>query len=304
MKSILYIIIGLFFTISANGQTLVQKHFNKGYNYLLLDKEIALESFNKVIAADSLYAPAYYYKGLINYKKGQYAECINIFNKALALDSTLDIIHMYKGFAYKQLENDSLAIENFSKYIGRNPNAGGLEYTVRGKSKLANGDTKGALDDFSTAANEQPTEQNHYYRFLVLFENKKYSEAIKEINTTINFNSDFYGYYLHKGNTLFKLGKFKEAINTYSSAIKYNEAIADSYYLRGVTFDTISMYNNAINDFTLAIKLNSADGTFYSKRGNSKYANGNKSGACLDWTIAGKLGYYEDFERIKALCEN
>ena len=66
---------------------------------------------------------------------------------------------------------------------------------------------------------------------------------------------------------------------------------------------TVTVFNVAIIDFTRAIDLNPQDGTYYSKRGNARFANGNRDAACLDWTIAGNLGYYEDFDKIKSLCD-
>jgi tetratricopeptide (TPR) repeat protein len=80
-------------------------------------------------------------------------------------------------------------------------------------------------------------------------------------------------------------------------------SVSDSYFLRGQALDTLQKHELAIVDFTKAIDLNPKDGTYYSKRGNARYAMGNRNAACLDWTIAGNLGYYQDFDKIKSICE-
>ena len=99
------------------------------------------------------------------------------------------------------------------------------------------------------------------------------------------------------------LGDFINALADYDYALYLEPSVPDSYFLRGQALDTLDRHDLAIIDFTKAIDLHPNDGTYYSKRGNARFANGNRDAACLDWTIAGNLGYYEDFDKIKSLCE-
>jgi tetratricopeptide (TPR) repeat protein len=210
---------------------------------------------------------------------------------------------MYKGFAYRQLGEDKKSLESLSEYINSQDNVSAFDYNILAKAKMNAGDLDGAIDDFAAALSEKKDESQHYYLFLALFGNKEYDSALDQINKAIDQNNDFYGYYINRGNTLFMKGNFKKALDDYDYALKLEPDVPDSYYLRGRTLDTLGRHEVAIADFTSAIALNPSDGTYYSKRGNAKFALGRRNAACLDWTIAGNLGYYEDFNKIKTICE-
>ena len=99
------------------------------------------------------------------------------------------------------------------------------------------------------------------------------------------------------------MGNFPLAFEDFSTSLKYNDQNADAYYSRGMVLDTLNRSTEAIDNYTIAISLNSDDGTYFSRRGNARFNTGNKEGACLDWTIAGNLGYYQDYEKVKQLCD-
>jgi len=277
--------------------------FNNGINYMLADKSKAIEQFTKAIEIDSNFSAAYFYRGVAEYKLGKYDKAINDFDKVNRLDSTITIVHMYKGFAYRQLGDDTKSMQSIDTYMKSQDNLSALEYNVMGRAKMNAGDLEGAIHDFEEALAKGNSEAQHYYLFLALYKSKKYNNAMTQINLAIAQNNDFYGYYINRGNTRLNLGIFDEALEDYDYALTLEPGVPDTYYLRGRVLDTLKRHKSAIIDFTRAIELNPDDGTYYSKRGNAKFSAGNRSGACLDWTIAGNLGYYEDFDKIKSLCE-
>ena len=277
--------------------------FNNGINYLLADKEIAVEQFTKAIELDPNFSAAYFYRGVAEFKLGHYETAIKDFNKVNELDSTVRVVHAYKGFAYRQLGDSDKSLAAFSQYMNSQDNLSALDYRLIGKAKMEVGDVDGAIKDFESALNKNNGESEHYYLYLALFGNEKYKEALAQINLAIDGNKEFYGYYLNRGNTKLMLGDFNNALADYDYALQLEPSIPDSYFLRGRALDTLKRHDLAIVDFTRAIDLNPNDGTYYSKRGNARFANGNRDAACLDWTIAGNLGYYEDFDKIKSLCD-
>jgi len=277
--------------------------FNNGVNYLLADKEMAVKQFTRAIELDPNFSAAYFYRGLAEFKLGEYKRAIMDFDKVNQLDTTLKVIHMYKGFAYRQLGDEDNALASFTTYMEGKENLTSLDYSIIGKAKMKTGDVKGAIDDFEKALTKENNASQHYYLFLALYQSEHYKEAIDHINLAIEKNDEFYGYYLNRGNSMLMIGKFKEAIINYDYALELEPEVSDSYFLRGRALDTLNMHNSAINDFTKAISLNPYDGTYYSKRGNAKYSSGDRDAACLDWTIANNLGYYEDFDKIKSLCD-
>ena len=219
------------------------------------------------------------------------------------LDSTVRVVHAYKGFAYRQLGENEKSLTAFSTYMNSQENLSALDYNLIGKAKMEVGDVDGAIKDFEAALAKNNGESQHYYLYLALYGNKNFRQALAQINLAIEENKDFYGYYLNRGNTELMLGDFDNALTDYDYALFLEPSVPDSYFLRGRALDTLNRHDLAIIDFTRAIDLNPQDGTYYSKRGNARFASGNREAACLDWTIAGNLGYYEDFDKIKSLCD-
>lgn len=277
--------------------------FNNGINYLLADKEISIKQFTKAIEIDSNFSPAYFYRGVAEFKLGNYETAINDFNKVNELDTNVKVVHAYKGFAYRQLGESEKSLAAFSIYMNSQEDLRALDYRLLGKAKMEVGDVDGAIKDFESALAKNNGESQHYHLYRALFGNEAYKDALAQINLAIDENKEFYGYYINRGNTKLMLGDFINALVDYDYALYLEPSVPDSYFLRGRALDTLNRHDLAIIDFTRAIDLNPSDGTYYSKRGNARFASGNRDAACLDWTIAGNLGYYEDFDKIKSLCE-
>ena len=277
--------------------------FNNGINYLLADKEIAIKQFTRAIEIDSSFSAAYFYRGVAEFKLGNYEEAIDDFSKVNRLDTNVKVVHAYNGFAYRQLGDNEKSLAAFSRYMNSQEDLSALDFRLIGKAKMEVGDVDGAIKDFESALAKNNGESQHYHLYLALFDNEAYKEALAQINLAIAENEEFYGYYLNRGNTKLMLGDFINALSDYDYALYLEPTIPDSYFLRGRALDTLKRHDLAILDFTRAIDLNPSDGTYYSKRGNARFASGNRDAACLDWTIAGNLGYYEDFDKIKSLCE-
>ena len=276
---------------------------NNGVNYMLADKEIALQQFNKALEVDPEFMAAYFYRGLTYFKLGKYEHSIDDFNKVITLDSSVAVIYAYQGFAYKQLGLSKESLESFKKYIATRDTLNAIDYKLLGKAEMETGNIDEAISNFELALASKQGESDYYNLFRVLYAKHNYEEALIQINNAIGLNNNFYGYFLNRGNTQLKLGNFEEALYDYDYALQLEPSVPDSYFLRGTALDTLRRHEQAILDFSRAIDLNPNDGTYYSKRGNARYAIGNKEAACLDWTIANNLGYYEDYNKIKSLCE-
>lgn len=290
-------------SIQLKAQETASFLFNKGFNYIVVDKETSIEYFTKSIAKDSEFSLAYYYRGLANYKLGRYALSIKDFDKAIATDGNMVKCYMYKGFAYQQLDNSIGALQSFESYMSTKSTITQSDHLVVAKAKAATGDIKGALKHYKLALGDEPSEEHLYHLFLATYEQEDYKQALELINQIIQLNPSFYGYYLHKGKVELAIKRFDNALRNFDLSLGLNSEVADSYFLKGNTLDTLGRFDEALINYSTAIKLNPSDGTYYSKRGNTKLALGNKNGACLDWTIAGKLGYYADFDKIKTVCE-
>ena len=302
MKSVLFALIVFLFS-AANAQNTPDFIFNRGYNYLLIDKTKAIDLFTECLESDPDYLAAYHFRGIAYYKSGQYQKALADFNETIKRNKNIIIVHMYMGYTFQHLGQPDKALVAFASYSAKKEKLSALDYTVLANAKMNQGDTEGAIKSLEEAIRLDPNESQYYYQFLALFNMGQFDLALKKINKALEINDNFYGFYLHRGRTLALTGRPELALQDFSRALTLSSEVADAYYLRGTMLDTLDRHNEAISDFTEAIKLNPEDGTYYSKRGNAKFAAGNRNAACLDWTIAGKFGYYEDFNKIKTLCE-
>jgi len=296
------------FVISINystAQNNAKLSFHKGFHLLTIDKQEALKHLTNAIQLDSTNAESYYYRGLVHYKLEENKKALDDFSKALYYDSSLNIVYIYKGFTYRNLGDINQAVTEFNTYLDKNPSdTSAYSFILRGKWKQQLGNYSGAIEDYNMAVALKPIEEKYYYyRFLTMYNKQNYKMALQEINKVIALNSEFYGYHYYKGNTLFFLHRFKESIAVYNKSLTLNDYNSDAYFQRGLAYEQLHSFDEATESYNMAIIMNPNDGAYYSKRGNSKYAHGDKVGACDDWDQANTLGYYEDYEKMKKLCE-
>ncbi|MEP2772262.1 MAG: tetratricopeptide repeat protein [Fulvivirga sp.] len=301
----LIIVSTLINTSQATAQDSVDKLFNRAYHYLSVDRQKAISLLSDCINQDAEFTDAYFHRGIAYFKEGKYDSALHDFKTVERQNPDRSIIWMYKGFTYRNQGNIEEALASFSNYISLNPtDTSAYSYILRGKVKYELGDFQGAVSDYDMAMKLQPFEEKYqYYRFVALFEAKQFKQALEAVDRLIEINDDFYGYYFYKGNVYLEMNDFDNAIYMYNVAILKNYNNADSYYKRATAYLALDKYDKALEDYNTAIVLKPNDGTFYSHRGNCKFEMGKKSAACADWNEAGALGYYEDFDKMKQVCQ-
>ncbi len=305
LQKVNFLFLILFIYSNAIGQETAEELYNRGYRYLTVDKEKAISLLGKCIELDSTYTDAYFHRGITYFKLDQFDSALFDFKKAYDLNPDLSVLWMYKGFAYRNKGEINEALASFSNYISLYPqDTTAYSYILRGKMKYELGDFDGAISDYDMATKLKPFEEKYnYYKFIAFKEAKQYRSAIKCVSNLIKVNPDFYGYYFYKGQVYQEMEFYDSAIFMYNVAIIKNYQNPDSYFYRAQSYEKLSKLEKALEDYNTAIALNKNDGSFFSKRGNCRHLMGNKDGACADWTEAGELGYYEDFDKVKRVCE-
>ena len=146
--------------------------FRKGYYYLNVDGDKAIQYLSQAIERDSSRSKYYYFRGIAKFKNGDYDESLSDFSRSVDLDTSLYISYMYQGLAFRNLGRFEMAENLINQYINSNgADSSGYVYLVRGKTRMEAGDLEGALEDFSHLTEKYPEkEQNHYYRLMALEE--------------------------------------------------------------------------------------------------------------------------------------
>jgi TolB-like protein len=186
----------------------------------------AIDYFNRAIAKDPNYAPAYAgladtYAILVDYANVSWEEVLPkgraAAEKAVALDDNLAEAHVSLGLIIQQSEiNPEKAEPEYRRAIALNPNSAPAHYFLalsvlspRGQSDEAVTEIKRALelDPFSAIMNANLGFVYHYGR--------RYPQAIDQLRKTIELNPNFLYPHLILGFALEASGNLTEAITEY-----------------------------------------------------------------------------------------
>ncbi len=110
---------------------------------------------------------------------------------------------------------------------------------------------------------------------VILYELKKYDEAIKYWKKTIELNPQYHFGYNNLGNVFLKKNELKEALNCYDKAIEIKSDYYEAYHNKGNVLSKMNDSGNAIKSFDKAIQIKS-DYLPALKSRNSFYINQKK----------------------------
>ena len=234
---------------------------------------------------DYNYARQLYQQGIINYKKAEYKQAINLLSQAIKINPEYSSAYNSRGDAYYRLGNYEKSQQDSSAAIRNNPNDANAYYD-RAFSLYLVGEFNGAIIDYNQAIKLNPEYANAYYgRGLARHEIKENQKAITDLDRAIALNPKFAKAYFQRGIINREIGVTLEAIEDFSKAIKINPKYTEAYYERGKTRYAFNEKPAAKKDFTKVIEL------------DSKYVDAYIARA----DIYNDLGYpkqaYEDYEK-------
>jgi tetratricopeptide (TPR) repeat protein len=186
----------------------------------------AIDYFNRAIAQDPNYAPAYAgladgYAILVDYANVSWEDVLPkaraAAEKALALDDNLAEAHVSLGLILQQADVNPEKVEpEFRRAIALNPNYAAAHYFLalsvlspRGQCDQAVAEMKRALelDPFSTIMNANLG--------FIYVHGRRYPEAIAQLRKTVELNPNFAYSHLMLGFALEASGNLTEAITEY-----------------------------------------------------------------------------------------
>jgi protein O-mannosyl-transferase len=172
--------------------------------------------------------------------------------------------------------------------------------TTHNRSKIWNNE----IDFWNEMISKYQTIPEAYYsRGVVLFDEKKFDQAIPDFNKTIELNPNYVQAYINRGDIYIYSNKFEEALADFNKAIQLRPDFELGYYNRGVVFYTQKKYKEALTDYNKAIALKPDYAQAIYSRGLAKYYTDKKDSACLDIIQAGNLGYPVPADAMKEICK-
>lgn len=248
----------LVYSIFSYGQITKEQFFeagievyNKGY-YIS-----AIEKFNEVIRADSLFAEAYYYKGL-SYEKGTLAdyhpEVIKNYKTAIALDSGKYFWEAYYYLARRRIVKDSLISPYFKKAARLNPK--NIELHFKYAWAFMHKDSSIAYENF---------------KLVIDLDSNNIIASNNELARNETLILSYIGSYL-----TIHLNDYPSALNYYNKALKSEPKNVNILIGRAIVFCNLKEYRKKKRDLKKASKIGSYDchldyncKLYYTKRNNN-----------------------------------
>ncbi|AAK42821.1 tetratricopeptide repeat protein [Saccharolobus solfataricus] len=203
----------------------------------------------------------YYLMGLVYFKIGKYRRAIDNLRKAIRLKKDEAKYHCLLGYSlYMEGYNisDEKLIRRALKELQLSlemdkdlPNKEKKYYYYMANILYELEDYEKALEKVNKALEIDDSSEVHKLRGDILFQLKKYNEAIEEYKTNLNDDKNLYAI----AYTYFTMGKYDQALEYFNKAISANPE--DPYYYQGKAETLLFMgrTNEAYNTIKRALEI-------------------------------------------------
>jgi tetratricopeptide (TPR) repeat protein len=236
-------------------------HYIKGYGYYLQgDYHQAVSCYEKAIAINPGFAPAYGNLGLVLRLLGQYNQAIPYLEKAIQIKSDYADAYFNLGMAYDSLAKLPQAKTYYEKAFANNPNdmitcrkLGDVYYRL--------GEYLKAMGCYQKNIRANPNDVSvHNNLALTYFQLRQYERAIIHYNKAIEINPRDAAIFFNRALSYEAVGKYSLAINDYKKALKINPQeinpqVAEIYYYLGHSYGALHQRKEAKENYLKAREL-------------------------------------------------
>jgi tetratricopeptide (TPR) repeat protein len=212
--------------------------------------ESALADFNKAIALAPDFASAYYNRGMVMKVRGNVEGATADFTKVVGLNPELTLMGQayYNLGLLKQQEGDKVQANSF--FAGA--------FFCRGTVEANQGDTNGALADFSKSIEFKPDSFQSYYNRGILKDRIADAEgALADYNKAISLSPNDAGAYNNRGGVRAKNGDLNGALADFDRAIQLNPNFVSAYMNRAISKKKKGDLEGSLSDQNKALELSS-----------------------------------------------
>lgn len=222
--------------------------------------------------------------GTVPFKAWSYAVPINTF---------LNLVPNFKATSFR---------------LANIPDIKGCDYLLRGNAKFRQGDTEGAIGDYSEDIRIHPYHALSFHnRGGLRRQLGDIQGAIEDYNQAIKINPKDASALNDRGGLRYQMEDKQGAIEDFSEAIILNPQSTHSYSNRGIARLDLGDIQGAIEDCTQAIDLN-PDCNTYTARGNAYSEMGDKQRAIEDYKRAATLAQQQNdqslYDQLQAVIEH
>jgi tetratricopeptide (TPR) repeat protein len=216
----------------------------------------ALDSYNKAIAIDPIFAPGYLGRALATSEIDPQADVIPDLQLAINLDPNyLDAYYWHALFSIQA--NQAFEVQQDLKSIERLAPESLSFYVIRSMLYLIQGKPAQALQDAQRAHEVDATSLMGYYVLgNAYFAQKNYTQAALHLYTYQLFIPNDANVLLTYGESMYYVGDdYPGALDAFDRAIKLNDKLTEAYHYRGLVYLALDQPNQAVRDINKALTL-------------------------------------------------
>ena len=216
---------------------------------------LSMEFAEKALEKESGNVAANLRKAWIYHILNKSDECFTTIKEVLGKDLHNAEAYFLKGLMYKKEGNYKLAVSSFHTATEQDNDY--YEAWVQLGLMFAMADNELAVSYYDNAISADSTKPDaHYNKGMYLQEHGEPRKALAEYQSIIRNNPSYYNAYFNSGFVYLELLDVQDsAILFYDKAIGLNPFYHSAYYNRGLAYERNGVFNKALRDYNKALEL-------------------------------------------------
>ncbi len=230
-------------------------------------------------------AMAYYYRGAVRGRMGDFADAIRDYDESIRIDPTYSGAYTNRGAAFNELGDHDRAIRDLDEAIRLDPKDASA-YGNRAFAYDKKGDLDRAIRDYDEAVRLDRSVMNLSNRANPLAAKGEYDRALRDLDDALRIAPNEYGVLAFRGFVHLQAGRLDAAIRDLDQAIRLQPRLAEAFSSRGETYRRQGNLDRALADVNEGIRLNSRNVAALVSRGLVYADKGERERAAADFRTA------------------
>jgi tetratricopeptide (TPR) repeat protein len=244
----------------------------------------ARADLDRAVALNPRYPEAYNNRGIVRHAQGDRAGALGDFDRALGLRPRYAEALCNRGFTRQALKDLDGAVADFDRAVGVRPDYAEA-YHGRAAVLQAQGDLEGTFADYDQVLRLIPRQAAaavYHLRGGVRFRQRRFAEAVAELNRALEIEPRSCMAYISRGNARYHL-RDRGAQADYRTAFEINSSAAAAEIIRFLVADLQEDAEEVLENCRKHVRICPDDVVAYARRGLTLLLQGNEAEAARDF---------------------
>ncbi len=216
----------------------------------------AIDLCNQALEADPKNYDPYFCKGLCHFNRENYQEALDCLDNAIQHGSVSEDVYYYKALSLLNISRINEALAVIDKAIGMNTTFRDRFHDLKGEVLFNQKRFDEALSEYKKAIEKNPGFAPYYYSAGKCINNmKNHQEAIKYFDLTIEKDPSMLEAYIDKSHALYHLSLFKECAAECDTVLKADPNYILAYQNKAWAMFRAGNIAEAENNCNLGLKI-------------------------------------------------